>query len=201
MRFLKGVFIFIIFTLMLTGCAEVETSPTSTELTIEPYYLSDRESLLMSKTGVDWIAFFMLNGSLDEEGDLQFSVEVYENGEFKEEVLKTWGELETNYKDSIISAGINNMKDVNQSLQLISGFPSGRATTYYPNEMTASSFSMLIDEKITLEKNKPIYFAGWFGTTKGSLRAGGGENGELPPQIEDAELALVFKMVWTDQEH
>lgn len=37
------------------------------------------------------IEFFKLNGTLGEDDDLEFSVEVFENGQFKEELLKTWG--------------------------------------------------------------------------------------------------------------
>ena len=66
--------------------------------------------------------------------------------------------------------------------------------------MTTYSFSRLIDEKITLEKNKPIYLAGWLGTTQNELRSSGGGNGELPPGIEETELAFLYKVLWTDKE-
>ena len=50
--------------------------------------MSEKERLLISKTGVEQIEFFKLNGTLKEEGDLQFSVEVFEKGKFKEELLQ-----------------------------------------------------------------------------------------------------------------
>ena len=201
MRCFKGFCLLIIFSVFLTGCADVEKSPPSTNLTIEPYNLSEKESLLINKTGVGRIEFFMLNGTLKEDEDLQFSVEVFENGEYKEQLFRTYGGLETNFKDSIISTGINNnTSDEDKVLQIINGYPSGITTTYYPNEMTASSFSKLIDEKIILEKNKPIYLAAWVGTTQNSLGLGGSGNGELPSRIKESELAIVFKIVWTDEE-
>lgn len=202
MRHFKGYCLFIIFTLLLTGCAGVEKvkSPSHTKLIIEPYNMSEKEKLLISKTGVEQIEFFTLNGTLKEDDDLQFSVEVFEKGKFKEELLKTYGELETKYKDSLISFGISDSRDEDHSLKLINGIPSGLATTFYSNNMTTSSFSKLIDGKMTLEKNKPIYLIAWLGTTKNELRSGGGGDGELPPGIEEAELAFLYKVLWTDKE-
>lgn len=202
MRHFKGYCLFIIFTLLLTGCAGVEKvkSPSHTKLIIEPYNMSEKEKLLISKTGVEQIEFFTLNGTLKEDDDLQFSVEVFEKGKFKEELLKTYGELETKYKDSLISFGISDSRDEDHSLKLINGIPSGLATTFYSNNMTTSSFSKLIDGKMTLEKNKPIYLTAWLGTTKNELRSGGGGDGELPPGIEEAELAFLYKVLWTDKE-
>jgi hypothetical protein len=202
MRHFKGYCLFLLFTLLLTGCVglEKEISPSSTKLTIESYNMSDIESLLISKTGVDHIEFFKLNGTLKEDDDLQYSVDVFENGKFKEEVLKTWGEIETNHKDSIISFGISDNGEDNHSLKLINGIPSGLATTFYSNNMTMYTFRNLIDEKVTLEKNKPIYLAAWLGTTKNEMRSAGGENGELPSGIEESELAFLYKVLWTEKE-
>ncbi|MEO4054726.1 hypothetical protein [Solibacillus sp. CAU 1738] len=81
-RHFKGYCLFIIFTLLLTGCASVEKpvenekSPSNTKITIESYNMSEKERLLISKTGVEQIEFFKLNGTLKEDDDLQFSVEV-----------------------------------------------------------------------------------------------------------------------------
>ncbi|MBL3732169.1 hypothetical protein JIN86_21640 [Lysinibacillus sp. HST-98] len=202
MRYFTGYSLLIMFTLLLLiGCAgvEKEKSPSNTKITIEPYNMSEKETLLISKTGVEQINFFKLNGTLKEDDDLQFSVEVFENGKFKGELLKTWGELETKYNDSLISFGISDSRDEDYSLKLLNGIPSGLATTFYSNNMTTSSFSLLMDEKMTLEKNKPIYLTAWLGTTKNELHSGKGRNGELPPGIEGAELAFFYKVLWTDK--
>lgn len=193
---------FVIFILLLTGCADVGKDNTSsnTKITIEPYNMSEKESLLISKSGVGHIEFFKLNGTLTEEDDLQISVEVFEKGEFKEELLKTWGDPEKNYKDILISFGISDFNDEVRPLKLISGIPSGLATTNYSNNMTSSSFSNLVGEKVTLKKNKPVYLAAWLGTTKNELRSVGSENGELPDGIEEAELAFLYRVLWTDKE-
>lgn len=206
MRHFKGYCLFIIFTLLLTGCVgveksvEKEKSPSNTKITIESYNMSEKERLLISKTGVERIEFFKLNGTLKKDDDLQFSVEVFEKGKFKEELLQTWDAPETKYKDSLISFGISDTRDEGHSLKLINGIPTGLATTFYSNNMTSSSFSKLLDEKMTLEKNKPIYLVAWLGTTKNGLSSGGGENGELPPGIEESELAFLYKVLWTDKE-
>ena len=170
------------------------------KITIEPYNLSEKERLLVSKTGVDQIEFFKLEGNLKEDDDLQFAVEVYENGKHKEELLTTSDEPQAKYEDNIISFGISNIKPEDQSLKLIAGIPSGLVTANYSNNMTFSSFSKLVGEKVTLEKNKPVYLIAWVGTTKNELRSVGSENGELPSGIEEAEIALLYRVIWTDNE-
>jgi len=193
---------FVILILLLTGCAEVEKDKTSSnaKITIEPYNMSEKESLLISKSGVEHIEFFKLNGTLAEDDDLQFSVEVFEKGKFKEELLKTWDDPEKNYKDTLISFGISDFNDEVRPLKLISGIPSGLATTNYSNKMTSSSFSNLVGEKVTLKKNKPVYLVAWLGTTKNELRSVGSENGELPASISETELAFLYRVLWTDKE-
>ncbi len=187
--------------LILTGCtgAEQGKSPTIDKITIEPYILSEKESQLISKTGVGQIEFFKLNGALKGDDDLQFSVEVYENGKFKETLLKTWDEPGTKFKDSLISFGISDNGDGSHSLKLLTGIPSGLASANYSNNMTSSSISKLVDEKVILEKNKPVYLAAWIGTTKNGLRAVGSDNGKLPEGIEEAEIALLYKALWTNK--
>lgn len=200
MLHLKRYCFFIIFALLLTGCVgeAQEKSPSKTNLNIESYSLSEKEKLLISKTGVQQIEFFKLNGTLKDEDDLQFSVEVYENGKFKEELLKSYGAIETNYKNSIISFGVSDNGGEEHSLKLLIGIPSGLTSTSYENNMTGHAFTKLIGKKITLEKDKPSYIAAWLGTTKNSLRTVGDENGEIPEAIEDYELTFLFKVLWTD---
>ncbi|MGE7925789.1 hypothetical protein ACQKND_21740 [Viridibacillus arvi] len=194
---------FVILILLLTGCAGVEKDKTSSnaKITIEPYNLSEKESLLISKSGVEHIKFFKLNGTLAENDDLQISVEVFEKGKFKEELLKTWDDPEKNYNDTLISFGISDLNDEGRPLKLISGIPSGYVTTNYSNKMTSSSFSNLVGEKVTLKKNKPIYLAVWLGTTKNELRSVGSENGELPASIAETELAFLYRVLWTYKEN
>ncbi|MFJ5766819.1 hypothetical protein ACIP9C_15825 [Lysinibacillus sp. NPDC093210] len=189
----------VILILLLSGCAGVEKDKTSlnAKLTIESYNMSEKESLLISKTGVENIKFFKLNGILPEEDDLQFSVEVYKKGKLKEELLKSWGAIEKNYQDSFISFGVS---DSNRPLKLLSGIPSGIASKTYSSGMTSSSFSNLISENVTLTKNKPVYLVAWLGTTKNELRSVRSKNGELPAGIEEAELAFLYKVLWTDKD-
>ena len=202
MRGYKRYCLFVILALLLTGCANVEKDKTSlnAKITIEPYNMNEQESLLISKTGVGHIEFFKLNGTLAKDDDLQISVEVFEQGTFKEELLKALDDPERNYKDSLISFGISDLNDENLPLKLISGIPSGLVTTNYPNNMTSFSFGNLVGTKVALKKNKPVYLAAWQGTTNNELRSVGSENGELPADIEETELAFLFKVLWTDKE-
>ena len=96
------------------------------------------------------IEFFKLNGTLKEEDDLQFSVEVYENGKFKEELLKSWGVIETKYKDSFISFGISDLRNEEHSIKLLSGIPSGVVTKFYSNNMTGNAFRKLVGKKVSV---------------------------------------------------
>jgi hypothetical protein len=202
MRKFTGYYLLIIFTMLLTGCAGVEKGKPllNKNLTIEPYHMSEKESLFISKTGVRQIEFFKLNGTLKKDDDLQFLVEVFENGKFKEELLKTSDEPETIFKDILISFGISDIENEGHSLKLITGIPSGLASTNYTNNMTISSFSLLVDKKVTLEKNKPVYLAAWLGTTKNSLSSVESENGELPNSIDEVETVILYKVLWTDHE-
>lgn len=201
MRYFKSYCLFIFFTLLLTGCVDEtkEKSPSNTNITIESYNMSEEEKILIRKTGVEQIEYFKLNGTLTEDDDLQFSIEVYENGKLKEEQLKSLGALETNYKDSLISFAVNTFNEEHTS-KLLMGIPSGLTSTTYANNMTGFAFVKLIGEKITLEKNKPIYLVGWLGTTKNELRTVGVDDGELPKEVRDYELAFLYKVLWTDNE-
>ena len=202
MRHFISYCLFIIFALLLTGSVDEakDESPSKTNLTIESYSVSEKEKLLISKTGVQHIEYFKVNGTLKKEDDLQFSVEVYENGKFKDEGIKSLGAIETNYKDSLISFGVIDNASEEPSLKLLVGIPDGLSSTTYTNNMTGFAFTKLIGEEITLEKDKPKYLAGWFGTNTNRLRTIGGVNGELPEEVEEYELVYLYKVLWTDKE-
>ncbi|GEN83233.1 hypothetical protein SLU01_15450 [Sporosarcina luteola] len=200
----KAAYIIIfILTLLLTGCNDGKPKGTTSKMTIEPYTLNEHEKLLVSKTGVGHIDYFKLNGTLGEDEDLELSVELFKNGEFQEELMKTWGALDKKYKDILLSFGIsdfNGEDDSEKIIKLISGMPSGVASTNYTTTMTASSIGNLIGTKITLKKNEPVYLVAWVGTTKNSLRSIGSVNGELPEGIIDFETALLYKIVLTNKD-
>lgn len=199
MRNFKSYYLFIFLALLLTGCVDEtkEKKPSITNITIESYNVSEEEKILIRKTGVEQIEYFKLNGTLIEEDDLQFSIEIYENGKLKEDQLKSFGAIETNYKDSLISFAVINEE---QTSKMLMGIPSGLTSMTYANNMTGFAFGKLIGEKITLEKDKPIYLAGWLGTTKNELRSVGVDNGVLPEEVKDYELAFLYKVLWTDNE-
>lgn len=182
--------------LLLTGCAE-----NKAKLTITPYTLSEKELELMSKTDVDQIDFFHLNGSLAKDQDLRFSVEVYKNGELAGELLSTQSEVKTEFDDTLLSFAIERFEEDEQRfLKLIAGIPSGKVTTNYDNTMKATTSTSLIKEKVQLELGKPVYLSAWAGTTKNEFEVIGSWNGGFPKGMEDKELAFLYKMVWTMDE-
>ena len=192
----------IMLMVLITGCSnEVEDSESHSKVSIESYSLSEHESELISKTGVGQIEYFKLNGVLAEEEELQFSVEVYVNGKLKSEQLKSYGDVEKNYKDTLISFGISDYNDEKRSFKLISGIPSGLATTNYPNNMTSFTFNKLVKGTIKLKKDVPAYLASWQGTTKDELRSDLNENGELPENITETELVFLYKVLWRNADN
>lgn len=192
---------FIVFTLLLTGCTEEKGEISSnTKLVIEPYDLSEKEQSLISKTDVGNIQFFVLNGTLKENEDLKFSIEVYEKGNFKEEILES-SSGNQQFNDEFISFGISSNRLEDKSLKIMNGIPSGLTTTIYPNKVKANTFNKLINEKMTLEKNQPFYLAAWVGNSNEPISSGVEESGKLPKDIEQTELAFVYKILWTDKEN
>lgn len=190
--------------LLITACGNPEPPKKETRITITPYEMSEKESLLISKTGIDSISFFELSASNSiEKEELQMGLEVYEDGVFKEDLLSTWGLVEETYKNEIISFGISRSEE-GDPVKLMLGMPSALSTKPYTNdkikEIQGHSFITLIGNKITLKKNEPAYLAAWIGTTTGSLRTVSGEGGKLPEGLEEAEFALLYKVVLTDQE-
>lgn len=169
-------------------------------ITIEPYSLSDQEQQLVSQTGVDMIEYFKLNGSLDEL-DLNLSIEVYEDGELKEEILQMYGMLEETFKDEFVSFVLSKY-DVSEDdgmFDLKINSPGGSiGGGAYPSIDGASTYGLLLEEKITLEKDVPTYLAAWAGTTKDTLSTLHTEKGQLPENIDQYEQALLFKIVLTD---
>ncbi|WJY27236.1 MULTISPECIES: hypothetical protein [Sporosarcina] len=187
--------------LTVAGCSNTEKEGASqSAVSVKDYSPTDRESELISKTGINQVEYFTLNATLAEGEDLQYSVEVYRNGKLSEERTKTYGDPERNYKDAIISFGVDGFNDEEGPFELINGVPGGTGTSSYPNMMTSFTFNKLVKGKIDLVKDKPVYLASWQGTTKDSLSSHTNETGELPEGLEDSELVFLYKLLWTDAE-
>lgn len=199
MEKLTRLYLLLLVTLLLTGCTVTGNSSSNSDLTIKPYPLSTKETLLISKTGVDQINYFELTGTLADHEDLEFFVEVYEHGAFKENILSTSGSPESKFKKHLLSfATSRSLKDDDSHMKILLGSGNSLASGSYMHNMTGYSFSQLIGDKVQLEKNKPIYLVAWVGSTNGQLRTIGSEKGELPEGIDEAELALLYKVVLTD---
>ncbi|RJS61197.1 hypothetical protein [Bacillus sp. PK3_68] len=191
---------YISFLLLIAGCTEAEKkqTPSSTRLTIEPYNLIEREKELISKTGADHIEFFNLNGTLKKGDDIQYTVVLYKDGKFEQNMLVSSGEIKHAFRDKIISFGTSDLDSEKGFVKLLEGLPDGLAATVFEHKMTAWSFNSLIHEKITLKKDKPVYLAGWSGTTKNSMGSLHSDHGELPRGLKETEIALLYKVEWTN---
>ena len=185
--------------IMITLTTLAACSPGGSKLTIEPYELTEKEQQLIERTGVFSIDYFEINGSLDE-ADLHFTVEVYENGKLKEELLKLSGMLDARYKNELISFSLFETKnEEHQQFSLEVGTPGSLASTTYETEMTASTYGALIDNKVALVKEQPLYLSGWAGTEKDVLSSLRVENSQLPENLASYEEVLLLKVIWTDK--
>lgn len=186
--------------LLLSGCAGMEESIKSAKLTVEPYELSVEEIQLVSKTGAGSIEYFKLNGKLDEGEVLAFSVETYEKGKLFNDELKSWGDHNGIYEDVLISFGISEMGSEHDTVNLMIGVPSGLIRDEYTNETTMYAMCKTIAEKLTIEKEKPAYVAIWKGTDGDSLSCSTTNDGGLPEWLDEADVAYLYKVLWTDEE-
>lgn len=195
----KWFFLFICCCLLLIGCSNEKKVSTNghTKISIEPYSLSDKEESLMMYAGVSQIEFFQFDGELGQKDDLEFKIEHYKKGKFKGELTSMSNMVESKYKNTLFSFAIDNNIDYKRiSLKLIMGTPSGIATTNFSNNMKGYSFESLVNERITLKKNKPVYLAAWYGTSENHLSSPSSKNGELPQGIQDVEETILYSVVW-----
>lgn len=178
---------------LLTGCTKPVTNDYS--ITIKPYSLTEKEINLISRTGVKNIEFFTLNGNLGKGEDLEFVVEVYENGKLTENVFSTNNPVKKTYKNELISFAVGEKQSNNNQINLLIGSDGSLYTGVHENKMTSYGFQTIISDKITLKKDSPAYLAAWFGTTKNSLTGLSSKNGELPEGLDKIELVYLFKVV------
>ena len=161
--------------------------------TVKPYDLSDKEIELVSKTGAGSIEYFKLNGKIDKGNDLVFSVETRKKGKLVGDKVRSSGDYERNYKDTLISFGTSNIGGEDDVLNLMIGVPSGVARIEQPNKMMASTMCRMIDSKMILTKEKPTYLAIWKGTDENSMSCSTGEDGGLPQGLEEADVDICTK--------
>ena len=190
----------VLFILLLSGCSGVGGMTKSTKLTVEPYELSEKEVQVVSKTGVGTIEYFKLNGKLDKGDVLAFSLETHKKGKIISDEMTSWGDHNGTYKDVIISFGMSEIGSEEDLLNMMIGLPSGLVRRQEPDKMTMNTMCRMIDKKITLEKEKTAYLAMWKGTDGDSLSCATTEDGGFPEGLEEADVAYLYKVLWTDEE-
>ncbi|CAM3314190.1 hypothetical protein FITA111629_15555 [Filibacter tadaridae] len=164
-------------------------------ITVEPYELSEQEIQLVSKTGAGSIEYFKLDGKIDRGEVLTFSVETYKKGKLISDEMKSWGDHNGTYKDVIISFGTSEIRGGDNQLNMMIGVPSGLVRWQQPDKMTMSAMCRMIEEKTTLEKEKPTCLAMWKGTDGDSLSCARSEDGGFPKWLEEADVAYLYKFL------
>ncbi|WOV86510.1 hypothetical protein QWT69_11370 [Sporosarcina oncorhynchi] len=185
---------------LLAGCSYLSPKgPSEETLSIKPYTLSDHEGVLLTMAGAEIPEIFTVDGKIAEGEDLKYSVEVYHDGKFKEELLLTSSTIDKQFKGDLIAFNVAEIDEKQAKITL--SYPSGSTSTTYPIEVAslARSFGSLVESDSTLIKDKPSYLAAWVGT-KGSMLRGvvPSDNGGLPNALETYDIALLYKVVWTD---
>lgn len=200
MKHIKKYSIALMSIFLLAGCSFLSPKgPSSATLSIKPYTLSEHEGLLLRMTGADIPQFFTVNGKIAEDEDLKYSVEVYHGGKFKEELLLTSSMFDKQFKGELIAYNVAELDEKQAKITL--SYPSGGTSTTYPIEFAslARSFGNLVGKDSTLLKDKPTYLAAWVGTKGSMLRSvGPSDNGGLPEGLETYDIALLYKVLWTD---
>ncbi|MHC8515911.1 hypothetical protein [Sporosarcina sp. ITBMC105] len=187
---------------LLAGCSFMSPKDsTDATLSIKPYTLSEHEELLLSMAGANNPQFFTVNGKIAENEDLTYSVEVYHKGKFKEELLLTSSTQDKHFDGKLISFTVTELDEENVAIKL--SYPSGSTSITYPIEVgsLARSFGNLVISDSTLHKDKPIYLAAWVGTKGSTLFTfAPSKDSGLPERLETYDIALLYKVVWTDAE-
>lgn len=196
LRYYWQSFFLLSFLIILASCSE-----SGSNVTIEPYELSEKEQLLVQKTGVEMISYFTMNGILAETEDIHYEVQTFKNGKNIEGAFSLRGELKRKLDNELISFGVYTYQSTEKKRvsTLLAGQPNGLSSASNEHTMSSYSFSPLVSEKVTLTKNKPVYLAAWVGTSKNTLESFGGNNGELPESIQNTELAFVYKITLVDK--
>ncbi|WP_421382783.1 hypothetical protein ACOJQI_01200 [Bacillus salacetis] len=193
MRRLGG--LLILFLVLLAGCAGVKDEGST--ISIKPHSLSEEEEILISKTGVDGIQFFKLDGTLEEVEDLQFAMEIYKDGKLVDDRVYTHGQVEKEFDQALISYGIDRQDN---KITFLNGIINGLIEqTEDVDGVQASSFTTLLNEKKKLVKDEAVYLTAWVGTSENGMEAVSiNEDGALSDDIESAEIGYVFKVTLTD---
>jgi hypothetical protein len=185
----------VILTAFAAGCSGEKEEDS--QLTIEPHPLSEEEKTLVSKTGIDGIEYFDLNGKLDEGDDLEFSVDIYKEGQLTDEGASSFGQIEKEFENALISFGYNKGEE---EVDFFIGSMDGLLETYDETKgIGAWSFTSLLNEKVNVVKDRSVYLAAWIGTEGSELRTVGlDEDGSLSDGIDEADLAYVLKVTMMD---
>lgn len=182
----------IILAIVLTGCSIVDK-----KVTVQPYELKEKEEQLVSHTHVDFIEYFTLNGKPDGL-DIKYSVEVYEKGEFVDELFQSQGLVEENYEDELFSFGLSNK----ELIELFMSTGGGAMSTEYDgvedDDQFGSTSGILINGKIELVKDEPIYLAAWATTNGSDISSIQSEQGELPENLDRYDRVFLFKIELLD---
>ena len=191
---------------MLTSCSQqkevvkIKTSSNTSGLTIEPLKLNKKEKVLIEKTGVNFIEYFKLTGHLKKTEDIKIELEKYVNGKNNGESISSSDEPNLTFQDDILSFGIQRLQE-GKELNLLMGMPSGYSSTIQPiQKIKLSSYGKVLNKKIKLIKDTPVYLAAWMGTTKNEMHGGiEDEKGNFPEAIKQSEIAFLYKITVIDR--
>lgn len=191
----KSCFLVLAVLFILTACS-TEKSKT-TELTIKPYDLTEKEKNLVMQTGIEQIKYFVLDGTIGKQFDIHKFIETYVNGELVSDDLFSSNTVQHEYNHSLLSFGYNTRDGL---IEFIHGVESGHSSMQYKANVQASTMGSLLSEKVILKKDQPVYLFAWAGTNgKGMSSVSLDDHGKPSGSILEADKAYVFKIMLTSK--
>ncbi len=188
--------------ILITGCTsktseELFEPQKATTLTIKPHKLNKQEIDLVNHTGIDYIDFYELDGTLKGNDDIHLVVDVYEKGKLVEEQPFTSNVVQYSYDHSIWSIGLNKQDNF---LEIIHGVEDGYMSSSHEVQVQGYTMDSLLTEKVKLKKNKPVPLFAWAGTNGNGISSINlDENGNPAGGIGDSDLAYVYKIILTER--
>ncbi|KGX86638.1 hypothetical protein [Pontibacillus litoralis] len=195
---MKKLAFIIIGILFLTAC-NAEERTRETKLTIEPLQLTEREEKLVKQQPAELQEYFLVNGMLNESDDLKLAVTKIEDGE-QTEKMSSYGFLETEYDDYILSTSIYNHSNTEETLVFGSDTSLSSSTIPIPTEFNSFTYGSIISEETSLEKGETYHLAYLQGSSENSMSTPSITPTELK-DMKNAELAYIFTISIIDKDH
>lgn len=171
---------------LLTACTGTKN------VTIKPNEYSEKEQTIISNAGGAAGNRFKMQGNIPSTQQVEVTVEQYEGGKLTSDEPFTWLDPDFGLEGEVSFAIAT--KNQNGIDKVFITMPSTKLTmNMNETDLSAYSYGALVDKKITLELNKPVYVAYGVGNKDTSIiTLRQDEKGKV--NVEDYDYCLLLKM-------